>query len=153
MGTHPIFESDFDCLTDLTMADRFDDGSANRIHLTGPDGQRDHHITNLDARQIGIVALPELARQHKKLSCLIRLTKQIIKKRKMESSHIEYTTRQSRMNYALFMKNSRVGGIGWMSGDAALTTDLTGNYHGIQKGPFRAQVERFDLGEKIEKGL
>merc|ERR1711892_480253 len=122
MGTHPIFESDFDCLTDLTMADRFDDGSANRIYLTGPDGQRDHHVTNLDARQIGIGALPELA-----------------------SSHIEYTTRQSRMNYAMFMKNSRVGGIGWMSGDAALTTDLTGNYHGIQKGPFRAQAERFDL--------
>ena len=36
------------------MADRFDDGTANRILLTGPSGIRDHQVTTLEARQIGI---------------------------------------------------------------------------------------------------
>ena len=36
----------------------------------------------------------------------------------------------------------KVGEIGWASDQLVLTRDLEGNFHGIQKGEFRAQAER-----------
>merc|ERR1711953_708253 len=116
MGTHPIFESDFDCLTEM---DRFDAGSAQHIILTGPSGTRNHRVKIEDEhRKIGIGDRSEL-----------------------ESSELKYLDRKSKVEYSLYSKNQLAGGIGWRHEKSVPTVALDGEYYGIKKGEFRQAAE------------
>merc|ERR1712168_1289092 len=98
MGTHPIFESDFDCLTE--MADRYDNGCANHIILTGPNGVRNHRGTvEEEHREVGIGQLTDV-----------------------QTSEIDYITRMKAMPFDLYSKKNLVGSIGWRNEKAQLTT-------------------------------
>merc|ERR1712131_581675 len=99
MGTHPIFESDFDCLTDvvdyMTLSDEEYDEiqrakTVNKYETGDPGSDEDEHLESIENRetdQFGFYRNPRFLKfETQKLKSKSRQTKRKKKKKKKKNS-------------------------------------------------------------------